>query len=183
MQKFSFKKVHLKQSFTKCRPFYGLFPAINVLRISFWIQGFGSPDLDQCHASVNLTVTTRNIEYFPITDFKLKSREINLCLICPIVLKFCTGHGSVTAVPGTKLSNDPARDIWRDTNEKHDIWVFKMSFGWMFYIVTAPEFTGAWAQGITKQGPLFMRRSSHLESLKQIQGHTMSVDKGKSGTK
>ena len=51
-----------------------------------------------------------NIGYPPETHLKTKSREIsfahNFRFNCPIVLKFCTEHGSDTAVPCAKFQND-----------------------------------------------------------------------------
>ena len=51
-----------------------------------------------------------NMEYPPETYIKLKSREIlfghNSLLICRIVLKFCTQHGSITAVLCANFQND-----------------------------------------------------------------------------
>ena len=51
-----------------------------------------------------------NIGYPSETHLKLKSCEIffahNICFIYPIILKFCTEHGSITAVLCAKFQND-----------------------------------------------------------------------------
>ena len=56
------------------------------------------------------------IEYIPSeTDLQLKSYEIafayNLLLSCQMVLKFCTEHGSITAVLCAKFQNHLANEI------------------------------------------------------------------------
>ena len=51
-----------------------------------------------------------DVGYPSETHLKLKSRDIsfvhNIRFSCPIVLKFCTAHGSITAMPWAKFQND-----------------------------------------------------------------------------
>ena len=53
-----------------------------------------------------------NIEYASDTNFKLKSLEIwfvhAIHISCPIILTFCTEHGSITAVLCENFQNDQA---------------------------------------------------------------------------
>ena len=79
-----------------------------------------------------------NIGYPSETHGKLKSREIsfahNLFINYPIVLNFCTVHGSITAVLCAKFQNDwtIARDIIDERVFAR--FEFKMSFGRISYM-------------------------------------------------
>ena len=113
-------------------------------RMSWCLQGLRSFDdggdfnwlLLQCSGACC------NVRYAPETHLKIKSREIsfnhNLLLIWQIVSKFCTEHGSVTAVFCAKFQNDLTTDM--DVMGERDFarFEFKMSFVWIFYNVTTP---------------------------------------------
>ena len=81
-----------------------------------------------------------NMGYPSETHLKPKSREISFAhnLLCgyPIVITFCTEHGSDTAVLCAKFQND-----WTTETDVMNEWDFarfgsKGSFGQIFYILT-----------------------------------------------
>ena len=75
------------------------------------------------------------------TPPKLQSRKTsfvnNICFSCPSILKFCTEHGSVTAVLCAKFQND--RIIERYTVEERDFARFELIF-WRVAILQCPGF-------------------------------------------
>ena len=82
----------------------------------------------------------RSIGYLSETHLKLKSREIsfvhNICLKNPIVLDFCTQHGSITVVLCVKFQND-----WTNATNVMDErdfarFEFEMSFDWISHIAS-----------------------------------------------
>ena len=88
----------------------------------------------------NATVTTQDIRPKVILDTILtKSRPpiIN----CWIVLKFCTEHGSITAVLCAKFQNDLATKMGIVDERDFARFKFKMRFGRISYIGTAPRCT------------------------------------------
>ena len=76
------------------------------------------------------------------TDLKYKFRKdafVHRNLIsCPIVLKFCTEHGSTTAVPGAKSQSDWTirADFMGERNFAR--FEFKISFGRIRHIASPP---------------------------------------------
>ena len=80
-----------------------------------------------------------NIGYPSETHLKLKSRDIsfvhNIRFHCPIGLKFCTEHGSDTAVLCAKFQNDRSTEAWVMDKRDFARFEFKMNFGRISYIV------------------------------------------------
>ena len=80
----------------------------------------------------------------PETHLKLKSREVsfacNLFSSYPIILKFCTEHGNITAMLCAKFQNDCITET--GVIEKRDfmIFEFKRSLRWISYIAQQPCF-------------------------------------------
>ena len=77
------------------------------------------------------------------TRLKLKFREIliarNILLRCQMVVKFCTEHGSITAVLCANFQNDLTIEI-DVLKERHFVrFEFKLSFKWISCITTAPR--------------------------------------------
>ena len=87
-----------------------------------------------------------NIGYPSESPLKLKSREIlfvhNIRFNNPIVLKFCTEHGSITSVFCSKFQNDwtPAIDVMDERNFAR--FGFNMTFGGISYIAQHPGVFG-----------------------------------------
>ena len=77
------------------------------------------------------------------THLKLNSRKIpfahNSCFSWKIILKFCTKHSGITAVLCAKFQTDWI--IETDEMNERDFarFKFKMSFGWISYIVHHPR--------------------------------------------
>ena len=96
--------------------------------------------------------------YPPVTHLKLKSREISfaytLFLSYPIVLIFCTGHGSITAVLCAKYQNDRQLKWVLLTNEiSRDLSLGWVSWG-LYYVAC-----DVWSQTLTVYPT--QSRSSH----------------------
>ena len=83
------------------------------------------------------------IGYQSETHLKLKSHKIlfvhNICLRCPIVLKFCTEYGSDTAVLCAKFQDDWIIDTAVMEEQDFVRFEFKMSFGWIAYNLQRPR--------------------------------------------
>ena len=105
-----------------------------------------------------------NIGYPSEIHLKLKSRETlfahNSCFIWPIALKFCSQHGSITAVLYAGFQTDWT--IKTDVMDEQDFvrFEFKMSFGRISYIAQYPSYL-KWIQGI---GKTELGESDHLKS-------------------
>ena len=110
-----------------------------------------------CRGLVQYRISVRN-------SSKLKSHEIsfahNSCFSWPIPLKFCTEHGSITAVLCAKFQTDWIIEM--DVMDERDFarFEFRMSCGRISYIAEYPSYL-KWIQGIgkTEQG-----ESDHLKS-------------------
>ena len=82
-----------------------------------------------------------DIEHPSETHIKLRSREIsfahNSLRNCQIVLKYCTEHGSITAVLCAKFQNDLTNEM--DVLDERDFarFEFEMSFGRISHVATA----------------------------------------------
>ena len=85
-----------------------------------------------------------NVGYPPETHLKFKSRDIsfdhNLLLSHQIVLKFCTEHGSITAVLGANFQNDLAIDIYVMDERDFARFKLKMTFGRLSHIALSSWF-------------------------------------------
>ena len=85
------------------------------------------------------------VAILPETRLKLKSREIsfasNLILSCQSFWKFCTEHGSITAVPCANFSKRLATEMGVMDERDFAIFRFKMRFERVLYIVTTPGST------------------------------------------
>ena len=79
-----------------------------------------------------------NIGYTSETHFKLKSREIscvyNIRFSCLVVSKFCTEHGSITAVLYATFQNDRAIAKLVTGKQYFRRFQFKIRFGRISYI-------------------------------------------------
>ena len=89
-----------------------------------------------------------NIRYLSVQNTsQTQSRKIlfihNIHLDNSIILKFCTEHGSNTAVLCAKFQNDWM--IETDGMDERDFtrFEFKMSFGWISYIAQHPRVSKA----------------------------------------
>ena len=82
------------------------------------------------------------IGYLSGTHLKLKSCEISfvhdICLCCPIVLKFCTEYDSDTAVRCAKFQDDLIIEMALMVEQDLVRFEFKMGFRRIFYIAQHP---------------------------------------------
>ena len=82
------------------------------------------------------------IGYPSETHLKLKSCEIsfvhNIHLNCPMGLKFCTEHGSDTAVLCAKFQTDRWTEAWVMSKRDFVRFEFKMNFGRISHIAQGP---------------------------------------------
>ena len=60
--------------------------------------------------------------------------------VAQIILKFCTEHGSITAMLWAKFQNVFTTEQWVMSEWCFTRYEFKMHFGWVFYNATAPNF-------------------------------------------
>ena len=70
----------------------------------------------------------------------------NIDFSCQIILKFCTEHGSVTAMLCAKYQNDWG--IEKPVTHNFAIFAYKINFRGMIYIATFPEPRRLWASCI-----------------------------------
>ena len=111
---------------------------------------------------------------------KLKSRDIlfvyNIRFNNPIVLKFCTEHGSYTVVLCTKFQDDWI--IETDVMDKRDFArsEFKMIFGRMYYIAHNPSYTLWFNSDLVYRAGEKLKPQPNITAVRDAwQQHTLSL--------
>ena len=121
-----------------------------------------------------------NIGYPSETHLKLKSCEIsfvhNICFNGPIGLKFCTEHGSDTAMPCAKFQSNWSNEAWVLDKRDFAKFKFKMNFRRISYIAQGSwlllesvrvkhycQYSAVKATSIYTRTPLFTIYKLHCE--------------------